>query len=317
MLKIVNQPFNSKKMAIALDETTEPILNYLKDHKTEKVTLRQIKRAFPEKEKMDHFIDELVAFNLIERNRGTYSFSGYVITDEMQKEIVTVLTTYLSSQKESITSMIDEAGKNVPDENKTVVLLYNLFSNLEQTMSTIYPDNDISRDWLTVPSRYTKIMGKKETFISMGKPYPSYGNNLSDFFNYLTLNRDDLPKEFLEIRSEVGDVNQNYFMAYIERKLRRLEKGKTISCDKPDIFMEALYKMNYVGINDNLYTFKVARMTVQNSENWTECLNYLVELLAPIDLATEEKEFIVRVVVYQWLVSESLIDMPQTLHGML
>ncbi|MDT2848426.1 DUF1803 domain-containing protein [Vagococcus carniphilus] len=317
MLKIVNQPFDSKKMAIVLDETTEPILNYLKDHKTEKVTLRQIKRAFPEKDEMDRFIDDLVTFNLVERYHGAYSFKGNIITEDMQEKMVTLLTDYLDSKKDTIISMFEETVQQIPVENKTVVFLYSLFGGLIHETSSIYPDNDISKEWLSIPSRYTEIKGKKETFISMSQPYPTYGNQLSDFFDFLALNRDDLPKEFLEVRSKVGDVNQNYFMTYIERKLRRLEKGKSISCDKSDIFMETLYKMNYVGMTEDLYTFKIARMTIQNFDKWTECLNYLVERLESIDLATEEKEFIVRVVVYQWFVSENLIDTTQTLHGML
>lgn len=317
MLKIINQPFNSKKMAIVLDETTELVLNYLKDHKTEKVTLRQIKRAFPEKEEMDQFIDDLVTFNLVERYHGAYSFKGNIITEDMQEKMITLLTDYLASKKDTIISMFEETVQQIPDENKTVVFLYSLFGGLIHGTSSIYPDNDISKEWLSIPSRYTEIKGKKEIFISMSQPYPAYGSQLSDFFDFLTLNRDDLPKEFLEIRSKVGDVNQNYFMTYIERKLRRLEKGKSISCDKSDIFMETLYKMNYVGINEGLYTFKVARLTIQDFDKWTEGLNYLVERLESIDLATEEKEFIVRVVVYQWFVSENLIDTTQTLHGML
>ncbi|MFY8330898.1 DUF1803 domain-containing protein [Vagococcus carniphilus] len=317
MLKIVNQPFDSKKMAIVLDETTEPILNYLKDHKTEKVTLRQIKRAFPEKDEMDRFIDDLVTFNLVERYHGSYSFKGNIITEDMQEKMITLLTDYLDNKKDTIISMFEETVQQIPDENKTVVFLYSLFGELVHGASSIYPDNDISKEWLSIPSRYTEIKGKKETFISMSQPYPTYGYQLSDFFNFLALNRDDLPKEFLEVRSKLGDVNQNYFMTYIERKLRRLEKGKSISCDKSDIFMETLYKMNYVGMTEDLYTFKIARMTIQNFDKWTESLNFLVELLESIDLATEEKEFIVGVVVYQWFVSENLIDTTQTLHGML
>lgn len=317
MLKIVNQPFDSKKMAIVLDETTEPILNYLKDHKTEKVTLRQIKRAFPEKEEMDRFIDDLVTFNLVERYHGAYSFKGNIITEDMQEKMITLLTDYLDNKKDTIISMFEETVQQIPDENKTVVFLYSLFGELVHGASSIYPDNDISKEWLSIPSRYTEIKGKKEIFISMSQPYPTYGNQLSDFFDFLALNRDDLPKEFLEVRSKVGDVNQNYFMTYIERKLRRLEKGKSISCDKSDIFMETLYKMNYVGTTEDLYTFKIARMAIQNTDKWTEGFNYLVELLESIDLATEEKEFIVGVVVYQWFISENLIDTTQTLHGML
>lgn len=317
MLKIVNQPFDSKKMAIVLDETTEPILNYLKDHKTEKVTLRQIKRAFPEKDEMDRFIDDLVTFNLVERYHGAYSFKGNIITEDMQEKMITLLTDYLDNKKDTIISMFEETVQQIPDENKTVVFLYSLFGELVHGASSIYPDNDISKEWLSIPSRYTEIKGKKEIFISMSQPYPTYGNQLSDFFDFLALNRDDLPKEFLEVRSKVGDVNQNYFMTYIERKLRRLEKGKSISCDKSDIFMETLYKMNYVGMTEDLYTFKIARMAIQNTDKWTEGFNYLVELLESIDLATEEKEFIVGVVVYQWFISENLIDTTQTLHGML
>ena len=317
MLKIVNQPFDSKKMAIVLDETTEPILNYLKDHKTEKVTLRQIKRAFPEKDEMDRFIDDLVTFNLVERYHGAYSFKGNIITEDMQEKMITLLTDYLDNKKDTIISMFEETVQQIPDENKTVVFLYSLFGELVHGASSIYPDNDISKEWLSIPSRYTEIKGKKEIFISMSQPYPTYGNQLSDFFDFLALNRDDLPKEFLEVRSKVGDVNQNYFMTYIERKLRRLEKGKSISCDKSDIFMETLYKMNYVGTTEDLYTFKIARMAIQNTDKWTEGFNYLVELLESIDLATEEKEFIVGVVVYQWFISENLIDTTQTLHGML
>ncbi|MFW7431834.1 DUF1803 domain-containing protein [Vagococcus carniphilus] len=317
MLKIVNQPFDSKKMVIVLDETTEPILNYLKDHKTEKVTLRQIKRAFPEKDEMDRFIDDLVTFNLVERYHGAYSFKGNFITEDMQEKMITLLTDYLDNKKDTIISMFKETVQQIPDENKTVVFLYSLFGELVHGASSIYPDNDISKEWLSIPSRYTEIKGKKEIFISMSQPYPTYGNQLSDFFDFLALNRDDLPKEFLEVRSKVGDVNQNYFMTYIERKLRRLEKGKSISCDKSDIFMETLYKMNYVGMTEDLYTFKIARIAIQNTDKWTEGFNYLVELLESIDLATEEKEFIVGVVVYQWFISENLIDTTQTLHGML
>ncbi len=317
MLKSVNEPFSREKMALILNSQTETVIRFLTDKRSKKVMLKDLKQEFPKIKEMDRFIDDLVVNGLLNRDRGSYTFNGTTITTEIQEEIIAATVTYLDLNADKIYSIIKEIFGNISKKQQLLTIVYSLFGSLNHTQNVIYPDSQLSKDWLNIPSRVTRFNGKKNTFLSMANWYPLYSNNLADFFNFLTLNRDDLPKEFLADREIIGDVNQTYFITYCEKKLRRMKKGKEISIAKSDIFMEMLLKMKYVSIKGEFYTSELDYLAITDLTKIDDCLQGLKFQTSEILLDEDEKLFMIRLVTYKWLVSNKMIDTTQTLHGML
>ncbi|MEG0254548.1 MAG: DUF1803 domain-containing protein [Vagococcus sp.] len=317
MIKIKNTPFNQEKMASLLTKETELIVDYLVSRYNEKVTLRDIKRAFPNIESMDRLIDELVSFDLLTRSKRTYSFAGNIVTKDVQDEVIDKVTQYLSKKESEIFSVMNDELAKIDFNNRQLVVLYQLFSDGVFEKDSIYPETEFSKRCLSLPTRYTEVSGKKDRFFTMATREPFYAHNLSDYFNFLSLNRDDLPEEFLKTRRKIGDVNSLYFMNYCERKLRRLEKGKVISTIKPDIFMEVLYNMKYCLVEDEQYSFNIVRIKDTCLSSLTKIQEQLVNEINLVNFDEEEKKFMVNVLFFQWLVSQNLIDPTQTCHGVL
>lgn len=317
MIKISNTLFDREKMDALLTCETKLILDYLIKHDQEKITLRDIKDAFPDIEKMDRRIDDFVSYNILKRHHGVYSFPGVIVTEDLQLSLIELVNNYLKSHSLRLSSLIKNELELVSKENRLINVLITLFKSDIEGKDSIYPNNAISKEWLALPTRYTEVAGKKNIFISMASQELNYDHNLSDFFNFLSLNREDLPVQFLETRRRIGDVNPTYFLNYCERKLRRLEKGKIISNEKSDIFMETLFDMQYCLLEENQYVYNLAHVKTEGLESFKKVQSELLETTQSILLDESEKKFIVSVLLFQWLVTQKIIDSTQTCHGVL
>lgn len=314
-LKIEQETFDAQKNNLILDSNFKDVLNFLIFREDTMTTLRDIKRAFPEIETFDRYIDDLVANNLLNRYHGRYTFSGEFISKNSQIKVNERVVSLLNQQTSNFKNLL----KQELSKEESLAILYFLFKDTQIDEISVYEESLCSHKWFLLPSRYTEFQGKKAKFFSMGTRDTFYGNNIPDYFNFLTLNQINLPKKFLELRDKLGDVNLTYFIHYCERKLRRLERGKVVSVEKPDIFMDALSIMNYATVADGKYHFNVIRLS-ENAELSPMLNELLQQLMLSVDdfpLQQAELLFMTKCILVSWLLDENMINFPKTLHGML
>ena len=307
LIKVNSNEFDSDLMNLVLDKRFNPLISFLISRTSQATTLRDIKREFEEFEELDRYIDELISVSLISRHHGRYQFSGKYVSMEQQKETYDICKKHFEKNEERIKEIFARVKGN-----PTLQLLFYLFKDISNEEVVIYEKSDLSSKWLSQPTRYTEKLGKKETFISMGSYVPYFSNNFADYFNFLTIKQVDLPAEFVKLRETLGDLNPTYFMQYCERKLRRLEKNKIISTEKSDIFMEALFNMGYVGVEESTYYSQLTSLS-ELPVDFSE----LTPILNEIVIEEVEMNFLVRVIFYNWLLEKSIIFETQRLHGVL
>ena len=116
----------------------------------------------------------------------------------------------------------------------------------------------------------------------------------------------------------MGDVNPEYFLNYCERKLRRLEKGKESRVDKSDIFMETLFEMGYVTIDNDQYKFNMVRLLPDKKiPSLLKIRTELIENVQDDSLDQQEVTFIVSCILIEWLECQKLIQDFKKYHGVL
>lgn len=306
IVKISSKEFDVKRMTLISDDRFLPICSFLISKEGEKVTLRDMKRHFPDFSNLDVYIDELVTEKLVLRHHGKYQYVGEFISTVEQTKINEYCLAYFNDKKVSIEAYLENQSK----DQLAFRILYQLFNKNEEESIVIYESNEYSKKWLAQPTRYTEIMAKNTLYFSFGSYNPFYSHHICDYFNFLTLNEKNGPEDFLKLREKLGDLNPTYFLTYCERKLRRLEKGKIIPTEKTDIFMEALLEMGYVSIEDSSYKLNMIRL--HEAEELDQLNSFL-----PDSFSKAQEVFIMKVSFYNWLLEQKIIDAPKTLHGMM
>lgn len=307
IIKLSDKAFDSKKMDLVAEDKFIQIVDFLWQQ-SDKVTLRDIKRAFPEIEITDNYIEELVSYGFITRHHGKYTLGIPVITANKQQQINEVCVAYLDEHLSDIHSRIGTSSN----------IYFDLFVGVKNQEDVLYEETDFSINWLSQPSRITRTEAKQVTFLSLAFFYPYYSHNIADYFNYLNRKSEHLPEAFLRLRRKLGDINPNYFVPYCERKLRRLEKGKTISSEKEDIFMDALIDMGYVTVEANNCLF---HMVILDTTDRTSDIQLVLEELA--DIVTKEfgefpdMSYVLASVLMTWLQKNNVIKECQYVHGVL
>lgn len=315
LIKLNNEPFDVEKHQLMMLPIFEEILDYLLTHQNQEVTLREIKRNISETTNMDHLIDEMIKDGFVSRYHGRYEYAGNFISADEQENLINQVHRFLENIE--INSLKEELN-NKPAEERYLSVLHQLFKNGTSSDLTVYETTENAKRWLKLPTRYTEVTGKKATFFSFGTYQPYYSNNLSDYFNYLKLNHNDLPDEFLSIRKRIGDVNPSYFINYCERKLRRLEKGKEAAVNKADIFMETLYEMDYLKVEQEKYLFNLTRLPLNfELPSLVGLRDKLKNKLQDISCDEKEVDFMISCLVLEWLVDQNLIHDFKKYHGVL
>lgn len=311
IIKINKGEFNAEIVDLVSESKFSEILQFLVDKKGQ-VTLRDLKRRFPNEDITDDYIDSLVVNHLITRYHGRYSVFGEVVTKEMQLCIKEMAETYLNTHLKTIKKEFQEI-KTDEDFFKIIYCLAN-FEELNEV--AYYEETKESMQWLSLPMKVSKVLGKKNMIISLGAYRPNYNHYINDFFDFLKRDQINLPTNFIELRDVLGDINPSYFITYSERKLRRLSKGKQIPVEKADIFMEALLSMNYISNNNEFYEFNM--LEVELSDECTQ-LNSLLESLTRLSeelvLVQREKQYLIRVILLNWLLENKIISLPKSLHA--
>ncbi|HCM90263.1 MULTISPECIES: DUF1803 domain-containing protein [Vagococcus] len=318
IVKISNNIFNPEKQKLTEKPIFNQVITYLIEQQNQEVTLRDIKKNVSETTDFDRLIDNLIDSDFVERYHGKYSFSGVFVSKEKQKMLNEQTINYLNNEKISFISQFNEEVKLLPVEERFLIILYELFKDQYSSKITVYEQSDQAKKWLRLPTRYTEVQVKKARYISMGRYVPYYSNNFVDFFNYLKMSHNESLDSFVRIRNKIGDVNQEYFLNYCERKLRRLEKGKELWVQKNDIFMETLFEMGYIAINKDQYSFNMVRLSSEKQiPSLLKIRTELIENIQGNSLDRQELMFIVSCIIIEWLEHQNLIQDFKKYHGVL
>lgn len=318
IVKISNNIFNLEKQKLTEKPIFNQVITYLIEQQNQEVTLRDIKKNVSETTDFDRLIDNLIDSDFVERYHGKYSFSGVFVSKEKQKMLNEQTINYLNNEKISFISQFNEEVKLLPVEERFLIILYELFKDQYSSKITVYEQSDQAKKWLRLPTRYTEVQVKKARYISMGRYVPYYSNNFVDFFNYLKMSHNESLDSFVRIRNKIGDVNQEYFLNYCERKLRRLEKGKELWVQKNDIFMETLFEMGYIAINKDQYSFNMVRLSPEKQiPSLLKIRTELIENIQDNSLDRQELMFIVSCIIIEWLEHQNLIQDFKKYHGVL
>lgn len=311
IIKVNNKGFNSKQHDLIFNPKFSKVLEFLISTNG-KATLREIKRNLSDLEITDEYIDQLVVNNLIDRHHGKYSVEGKVITSQLQEELNEKALTVFSDYEIDIRELLRDVTSN-EDYFKMLYLL----SNVTQSDEVFYYENSLlSEMWLRLPTKIATNSGKKNTFLSLGSYAPDYNQQISDYFNYLKRDQINLPPDFIELRDRLGDINPSYFIFYCERKLRRLSKGKFISIEKEDIFMDALLSMKYVDTDNQHYSFNMLEILNPSEDiKFAKIFNCLNPILTEVDVETTEESSMIRMSLISWLIKNDLLKIPHTLHA--
>ena len=313
IIKLNNETFNPEQIDLVLDRAFLPIANFLLARSGEKTTLRDIKRNFPEFEALDSLVDFFVNFDLIKRHHGRYELSGDYVSEEYQKRSKDLIFNWLEGKE----ARFQEIFNDVSGEELTHQVLTALFKGYSDSKISFYEKTELSRKWLRYPTRYTEIQGKRGIYFSFGSYLPFYSHNISAYFNFIKLTSSELPEEFLNLSYRLGDINPEYFIQYCERKLRRIEKGKIVSIDKPDLFLESLAEMGYICKNETVYEWHSVRMAPNND---LSAINQkVVELISLLESEgmMMQIEFLSRVILFEWFMEKGLVKLPKQLHGVI
>lgn len=307
LIKMKSDRFDAYYMDLLADERCQPLLSFLVD-RNEKPTLREIKRHFPNLIDLDSYINDLVTIGVIERHHGKYDIALEYVSFETQLSIDNQVNYYLQEK------LVNQAPF---DSNQSLEILYTLFEKEESSNTVLFELSNLSTVWLKQPTRVTQIEGKRAVYVSLGSYSPYYSHNITDYFNFLTRNQINLPNEFINLRDRLGDINPEYFIPYCDRKLRRLEKGKSISINKPDLFLEALTEMAYCSVNQDRYEFNLTRFEKQGE--YSELLKLKKELIELVTLNNHVRDvsFIVSSCLIQYLQNNDLMGKIETPHGIM
>lgn len=305
LIKMNNDTFKAVEMDLLSDDRCEKLISFLDEKKLEFPTLREIKRHFSEESLEDSFIDDLVGIDLIKRHHGKYQLGFPIVTGEQQQQTFEQVTHLLDSQIKEVRQLVNKLDISTFD------FIYHLFLDEISNQIVLYEDTELAKRLLSYPTRITKVEGKRTTYVSLGTYVPYYSHNISDYFNYLTRNQSDLPEQFIQLRDRLGDINPEYFMNYCDRKLRRMEKGKLIPVNKPDLFLEALCDMEYCKISEEFYQFNIEKLEFSLISTW------LNEIKEKLKCENKELSLFQSLSVLDWFLENNIIEKLQTHHGML
>ena len=311
IVKVNNSEFNAKQMNLITEKRFSEILQFLVD-KEGQATLREFKKKFPQFDITDEYVDDLVVNHLIVRHHGRYNVYQNIVTNEMQLNIKKKCDTFFDEHQKKI----EEVFKEINSDESFFKVLY-LLSDIESSNKVAYyEESTLSKEWLKLPTKISKIVGKRSTFISLGGFYPIYNHHITDYFDFLSKKQTNLPEKFVELRDLIGDINPSYFIRYAERKMRRLSRGKELSTDKADIFMEALCKMDYVTNNAENYQLNVLAVDISSEDmDINSFFKSIKNQVSIYQLDNDELEFLIRVIFINWLLDNELIKLPISLHG--
>ncbi|MGX7013891.1 DUF1803 domain-containing protein [Vagococcus silagei] len=294
--------FSKQAVEASADPCFFPIISYLSTHP--KVTLRDIKRQNPTISISDQYMEALVALKIIERHHGLYQLTKTKIRPEDFDLFNLTLKEFFSHQD------LTKWEYNQVFTSQFLVALNEMFP-LEDTYF-YFENNDTLNYHLNLPIHLSRLSGNEYHWTVVRKSMPEFQETISDYFNYLQISEHLFPKEFLKTYTDIGDVNPSFFFSYIDRKIRRLNKGRTIGSDKTDIFLSLMADYSYLKIEAGQYQPNYilednACQSLDFSVFFSE-IKKLIRGLDNINLSSSDQNFLLKICIYEYLVENNIIE---------
>ena len=243
------------------------------------VTLREIKRGLPQINNLEQSIEKWVQLNVISRFHGRYQLNGEILTSDKQLSL-----------RQSYDSFFRLYLAQLGDLNKEMRLTLEQWSFylLKGFINTAIYDkscpfyieetsNGININEL--PLFFQKLHGKKVDWLSFESMLLLTRDcaTLPTYFFELQYRRNCQNETFLSLEKLLGDVNISYFLSYTERKIRRIEKGRKLSTDEPDIFLQALVQLDYLTCCEGYYKTSVLSISSNMSKQIDNLVSSVLE----------------------------------------
>lgn len=307
MYRLVTLNKTPAKRQLMNDEAFAQVLNFLISE-SKHVTLREVKRSLPQLSEIEKKMEDWVNLGVISRHHGRYSLIGDTISKGQQAERMTMLESsfidWLDVALEQINAL------KITTKERSFYLIHALVSQLECSDPSIYfIEQSPSLDGiLSLPVYLQKLSGIKTDIYSYERLDELDGTHtLASYFYEQRYQVSTNSKMYMMINHLLGDVNPSYYIHYVERKLRRIKKGRQIPVASQDIFLESLLVLNYLTDNDGYYDSNLTVITDDLLNQFRTIVQPLVDglLLNEIDL----------LYLVGWLKSNGLVDDESVLVG--
>lgn len=235
------------------DDVYKEVINFFITQSSD-VTLRDLKKALPHISEIEKKMELWVHLELISRHHGRYELTGETLSKVEQDRRREIYKDYFPPFLEKLKE--GTASLNLSKKDQSFYMVHALFTILGKEISPlVYLEETTElKELESLPVYLQKLPGIKtvcisyESFDSLGK-----GISLATYFYEQRYRTHTNTENYSILNNKIGDVNTIYFIGYIERKLRRLEKGRSISVTSSDVFLEALAALNYLRVENDEY----------------------------------------------------------------
>lgn len=260
------------------DKTFIQVVNFMIEQE-KSVTLREIKRALPDVQEIEVIVETWISAGLITRHHGRYELVGDVISEEKQEELKQTYQSFFLPCVEKLN--VECKQLDVSSKELAFYLLYALYQKIQNNIvfGQYVEETTALVEIKNLPVYFQQLTGKKTEWLS----FESLTNlaecvSLPSFFYEETYRENTKAPQFLVLEKRLGDVNESYFLTYVERKLRRIEKGRIISSGTPDIFLDSLVTLGYLTIVEHHYKLNILSVNEQVLEVIHQELDSIIEL---------------------------------------
>ncbi|MGO3731627.1 MAG: DUF1803 domain-containing protein [Vagococcus sp.] len=306
--KIKTVPFQPELLKLLDHAYFDALLMYMKRHKDNIVMLRDLKKAFPECDSMDLFIDDCVQCNILSRSHGRYSLNVPIIDEKNQLKVYKVVNKSLEKFETKWKNHIQTLGCNHQQEATfNFLLACNRFMKGSSSLS-LYDTSNLAESWFKLPLNQQTISGKLGSWVSFVSYDDIFQPTIYMYFNYLRLKINSHDVAFSPIYHVLGDISMPYYFQEIEKKMRRLIKGKPVTNERPNIFLTSLLMMNYVSLNNEEYNHNMLVLDGKQTdtlESWLE--NILTDLPEYDERLTNDIRFMVACCTYEWCLKQGIL----------
>lgn len=316
--KIRTVPFQPELLALLDHDYFDALLIYMKRHKGDIVMLRDLKKAFPECDAMDLFIDDCVQYDVLSRHHGRYSLNVPIIDENNQLGVYKSVNESLEKCETKWSNHIQTLGCDHRQEATVYFLLAcNRFMKGSSSLS-LYDTSHLTDSWFNLPLNQQTFSGKLGNWVSFVNYDAVFQPTIYMYFNYLQLKIDSQDVAFSSIYHVLGDVSMPYYLQEIEKKMRRLIKGKQVTNERPNIFLTSLLMMNYVSLNNDEYQRNMLVLEDKQTdilESWLE--NILTDLPEYDECLTKDIRFMIVCCTYEWCMKQGILEPLSSPHCLL
>ncbi|MGY3765085.1 DUF1803 domain-containing protein [Vagococcus vulneris] len=290
------------------------LLDFLVSHRDDTVTLRDIKRYFPSMSNIERHIDVLIKNGLLQRYHGRYMTDiPYIKTNELEESCQEIIKS-VNNQKKKFLAWFDKEKLKSDDDQFVLAELLSLFVKTpSKNKVVLFETNEFIQRWEKYPNQLSTRDGILYKWDVFHQPVISERYDLNDYFNHLSINEEQIPSKYQKIYQKIGDVNPEFYFSYIDRKIRRLLKGKNKISNHPDILMTSLVDLDYLIAEKDYYQMMVVYLPEKTSKEcpvWYDCIKE--DLLRTLDYETIGDFLLINCLLDQ-LVIERSIDINKTI----